>query len=600
MKKTWIILPSISFILSIIGIWHALPMHVVGDEEALIGGALKMIELKTLIPSLHPADFASLYYPPLISYLILIVITPIVLVKWVLLGFSVSGLQDYFALNQNGIWIAARLLSALFAAGTVAVVYHIAKRMFSEKIAWLSSVFLITSFFHVVVSHWVRHWTFTTFFVYATILSSIVIPDLIRNPETNNQNKKDSVFSFFFSFLDSRFRGNDGRERSWFILFLPGILGGLGFGISYIGSLGFFVGITYIWFKRKDVLRQAQDDKMSGRVIWGNVVVFAVFSLIFTLLNIQEVYRMISPIDGSLSDPKTFTGLIGTMRDIGMILIRQEIALVVLASLGIVLGTRYRTMAGFIAVWLVVYAALIYGAFHLELRYVYLMIPAFCLLVGLFFESVWNTVSARWVKIVFVCLVFVWPAVSVARYEQLLLTHDTREQAVEWIQENIQPNEPFVMSSETMIVPRTNDAIEKDQAMGRVRASERYKLMEHGTWNIEQEKIPFKPPFVSGEEKGGGDEFQYYNMHFWLDDLGQGEIDQFIQQTQPIYFIVDYWAEDKLNDREQRLIQRGTLVQRFQQSTMNTNYDINGNFSAFNDILFMLDRFGPIVEVYRL
>jgi len=44
----------------------------------------------------------------------------------------------------------------------------------------------------------------------------------------------------------------------------------------------------------------------------------------------------------------------------------------------------------------------------------------------------------------------------------------------------------------------------------------------------------------------------------------------------------------------------GTLVKKFSQNSTNTSYDINTDFSAFNSILFKIDRLGPVVEIYKL
>jgi len=586
MKRLWLILPMVSFAVSAIGVWHALPMHVVGDEEALMGGALKMIELKTLIPSLHPEEFALLYYPPLISYLILIAIAPVVLVAFFLFGLSASNLQDYFALNQNALWIAARLLSALCAAGTVAVVFQIAKRLMSEKTAWISSLLLVTSFLHVVVSHWVRHWTFTTFFVYATVLAWMLV----------GSSMNDHGYGILHAeIIAGRCSPNVRHRLSSVFYLLPGILGGLGFGVSYIGSLGFFAGFAHVWFQRKEVFRLASADadglagaqdnrKMFWRIVRNNVVVFVGIAILFAVLNIQEVHRMIGPTDGTLSEPKRFVDFIATVRDIGLILIRQEILLVVSAVFGIVFGTRFRKMSGTIIVWMIVYAILIYGAFHLELRYVYVLIPALCLLSGVFFETFVLRVSSRIITNVVACLLLVWPVLTVVRYEQLLLKQDTREQAIGWIQDHVRSGDSFLLSSDTMVLPRTNESIENDQTMGSVRAGERYQL------HIQTEKLK-----TQHDRR-----FNYYNVHFWRDDIAQDEIDRFIQQQQPKYVIVDYWSEETLSDRERKLMKQGRLITQFKQSRLIENIDVNGNFFAFNDILFKLERLGPTVDVYEL
>ena len=48
-------------ILYFIGIWYGLPYFFVGDEPSLIGGALKMVQLKNPLPVLQPQEFKLLY-----------------------------------------------------------------------------------------------------------------------------------------------------------------------------------------------------------------------------------------------------------------------------------------------------------------------------------------------------------------------------------------------------------------------------------------------------------------------------------------------------------------------------------------------------------
>src|SRR6267154_1616766 len=60
----------LAFLLRIAGILYGLPLMLVNDEGSLVLGALKMIEVKTVIPALHPDLFDSiLYYPPYLCYL---------------------------------------------------------------------------------------------------------------------------------------------------------------------------------------------------------------------------------------------------------------------------------------------------------------------------------------------------------------------------------------------------------------------------------------------------------------------------------------------------------------------------------------------------
>ena len=69
------------------GINYGAPFPLVSDEESMIGGALRMLELRTLIPALEPEAFKILMYPPLIPYLYLMLITPFVFLLYIFSGF---------------------------------------------------------------------------------------------------------------------------------------------------------------------------------------------------------------------------------------------------------------------------------------------------------------------------------------------------------------------------------------------------------------------------------------------------------------------------------------------------------------------------------
>ena len=67
----WILL--LALVLRLWGITYGFPLFLVNDETPHVYGALKMIELKTLIPAFHQEEFSKvLYYPPLLSYFFLV------------------------------------------------------------------------------------------------------------------------------------------------------------------------------------------------------------------------------------------------------------------------------------------------------------------------------------------------------------------------------------------------------------------------------------------------------------------------------------------------------------------------------------------------
>lgn len=128
----WLIL----FLFLILGSWgihYGLPEHYIGDEESLIGGALRMLQNRHFIPALHPKEFAFFYYPPGLAYILILVWLPVIGFFWLHFGFDWTALQNYFALDQTVLWLVARGMAVLAGAVTLAVVYRISRELYPEK-----------------------------------------------------------------------------------------------------------------------------------------------------------------------------------------------------------------------------------------------------------------------------------------------------------------------------------------------------------------------------------------------------------------------------------------------------------------------------------
>src|SRR3989338_11409928 len=117
MNKTKIILIIIlaaSFWVRIFGINYGLPLWVVPDEPGSVFGALKMIELKSLIPANHIGEFLNvLYYPTFISYLYIIPFTFLLGLKFLFAGVSITEFKDFVMLDLSWFFIIARLFSVI-------------------------------------------------------------------------------------------------------------------------------------------------------------------------------------------------------------------------------------------------------------------------------------------------------------------------------------------------------------------------------------------------------------------------------------------------------------------------------------------------------
>ena len=168
MNKTKIILIIIlaaSFWVRIFGINYGLPLWVVPDEPGSVFGALKMIELKSLIPANHIGEFLNvLYYPPFISYLYIIPFSFLLGLKFLFAGVSITEFKDFVMLDLSWFFIIARLFSVIIGTTTVWLVYKISKNIFEKEApSLLSAGFLSLALLHVSFSHWTRHWVWATF-----------------------------------------------------------------------------------------------------------------------------------------------------------------------------------------------------------------------------------------------------------------------------------------------------------------------------------------------------------------------------------------------------------------------------------------------------
>ncbi|MDP3727101.1 MAG: hypothetical protein Q8R35_00500 [bacterium] len=155
----WILFGAL--LLRLWGITYGLPLFLVNDETPHVYGALKMIELKTLIPALHAEEFKSvLYYPPLLSYFYLIVLAPVIVVHYFASGMPpLDTYRAMVALDPSFLWVAARIWMTLIGVLGVYLTYRIAYHLSgTRRAALFAAAFLALSFYHLQLSHNVRHW----------------------------------------------------------------------------------------------------------------------------------------------------------------------------------------------------------------------------------------------------------------------------------------------------------------------------------------------------------------------------------------------------------------------------------------------------------
>ena len=61
-KKAVIVIIFLAFIIRIAGISYGLPLWLIDDEPPFVLGAIKMIQLRALIPAFHQSEFEKILY----------------------------------------------------------------------------------------------------------------------------------------------------------------------------------------------------------------------------------------------------------------------------------------------------------------------------------------------------------------------------------------------------------------------------------------------------------------------------------------------------------------------------------------------------------
>ena len=251
-----ILVLSLAVFIRVWGLDYGLPYFFINDERALVYGALKLGELKTLIPAFNPAEFHVLYYAPLMSYLYLIFLVPFILIQYFIGSFSnFAEIASYFTINPGPVWLVARFVNALMGVAAVYLIYLIGRKMMNYWVGLISALFFTFSFLHLQFSHFTRIWGPTLFFVLLIMLLSLYI---YKTP-----------------------------KRKYYLLM--GIVGGLSFGTNYITPFALFIFLMAHFLAGKDSFWQ----KLKNKNLWITITVFAVLAAVFILDNRR--YRLLHP-----------------------------------------------------------------------------------------------------------------------------------------------------------------------------------------------------------------------------------------------------------------------------------------------------------------
>jgi 4-amino-4-deoxy-L-arabinose transferase-like glycosyltransferase len=554
-KKNYLILILI-LLASLIRVWginYGLPHFFIGDETSIAYGTFKMAELKTLIPALYPDQFRPMYYPPLLAYIYLIVLAPVLGVKYLIGDFvNFTDFRNYLILNPTTVWITIRLVSVIFGTATIYLVYLATKELFDKRAGLMAALFLAVSFLHLQQSHFARHWVPATFFAALIILFSVFI---YKQP-----------------------------AKKYYIWL--GVIAGLAFGLSYITcvSLVVFVLAHLMAGKNASWRISVIINKFKDKNFWLAILIFVTLAVVFVLLHPQEFTRILFGVDSGAREAKSLAGLSQAFLYHIKNLLNFEPLLFISAILGsIILWFKSKERLILLLSLPVIYILALYLFFHNEVRYIVFVLPVLAGLAGFALSFIFSQIRQPALSVILLLIIFSYP-LALGFYSDFLLTQkDTRILAVEWINQNISSASKIVTRFEDIKLIANKKAILNQQQL----APNSLRIQERVLLELEDSKYP-KPAF------------NVLSLHFISKSLPD-DIYKYLQKNEYQYFVVEYWHPDYLMEQDKIIIEPSKLLKEFKVK-VDDNFlqDITGNFYQPVFWLFKVKRLGPVIRIYQL
>lgn len=405
----------LAFIIRITGISYGLPLWLVDDEPPFVLAAIKMIQLHTLIPALHQAEFAKiLYYPPYLSYIYVAPFAGILSFQY-LSHYSLGEFFVPFIVSDLSLfYMMARFIMVIASLISIFLIYRVGRNLFSnERIGLVAAALLSTSLLHVMLSVTSRHWLAVSFF--GLLIFSIL--------------------------TDSKY----GNNRKYL---LASIAAGIGMGFSVIVSA--YLALIALWYLL------AEKYPVSKANIFSCIVSFVALSAIPLLLYPQSLGFTG---DVSARAAKTLSGIIASPFLFLSPIASSEPILIALSLIGLAALLFYRKNLFLIFFFVIYsYSALFYLAFRYEHRFTAGLLPFLALLAAYGLNHIYELTKTKWIFSVLIV-----PLIFSAQLSRLILHDDSRINAKTWIEQNIPAHEKILVYARLTRLPSEPDSINEQK-----------------------------------------------------------------------------------------------------------------------------------------
>lgn len=411
------------FLVAVLGINYGLPLQLVDDEPPFILGALKMIQLKTVLPVLHQEEFRPfLYYPPYLSYLYLPIFLIIAAAQFLFFAGTQQEFLHYIASDTSLFFLAARFLVVLLGIFSVFLIYKVSERLFRNRLAALFSAFFLgTSLSYLALSMTSRHWLPVSFFFVLTL--------------------------FFLTQPNWSFR------KRYFLAILTL---GIGSGVSSVTIIGFsIVFFWYLFYERRSFYKALKDP--------FSYVLLLIFAVLLVIPGL--IYPLSFGYKGAITilEAKSILGLVASPIAFLKPIIISEPILTLFAFLGLIFAIRKKELFAWpLLLYVGLYGVVFYLFFRYTHRFAVPLIPFLALFAGYGFGAFFQKTSNTFIKAVLVLTLFV-PIVISAQLGYLAYQNDSRILARQWVEANIPEGSKILVISPLLRLASTKEAIEEQR-----------------------------------------------------------------------------------------------------------------------------------------
>ncbi len=543
-KKLLFVILVLAFIVRIIGINYGLPLWLVGDEPPFTTAALKMLELKTVLPVLHKEEFRpTLYFPPYLAYIYLIPFTLLLGLKYLLFSGSLLAFKNYIASDLTSFFIIARIINVILGTLTVWLVYKISKNIFKkEPLALLSATFLAFSTLHIYFSFVARDW------LPAVFLFTLVM--------------------FFLTHTDMSF-----KKR----YMLGAVMSGVAFGISLIAAFSMlFMLFWYLCYEKHSIF-----DVLKEKILYVCLFVFLVLSAISIAV---YPYGFHLSSGNSIKAIKSLYGLAVSVSQFFKPQLYSEPVLMIFALVGLIFSYRKaRNFFWTILIYILSYVSIFYLVFHYEQRFTIYLFPIIAILAG---YGLYSTIQPAPNRIFVACfiLILLIPLATSLRLDWLVLKNDSRIQVRKWAESNLQPNTKIMVYADMARFASNKEAIKEQQALDPASLRQ-----------IDYAEMSF------AENPHGYTNFHALNLYSVNNDDFYKNITNYAKINNYKYLFLDPTfpqGDSARADQLKALTKNSVLVKSF--GSTQTEYDLReGHFGNPLD-LFKLESLGPEIDAYKL